>query len=65
VSGTRDSFCTPKLMDKAVGKIKGWTHHWIEGADHGLKVPKSSGRGRAEVMEEVAAVCGKWLAGSD
>jgi uncharacterized protein len=62
LSGTKDAFCTPKLMEKAWSGAKRRTHHWIEGADHGLKVPKSSGRTRAEVMEEVAAACREWLA---
>ena len=68
LSGTRDAFCTPKLMDKAVKASasaapgKRWTHHWIDGADHGLKVAKSSGRTRLDVLEEVKAACREWLA---
>lgn len=65
VSGTKDAFCTPKLMEKVWSGAKRRTHHWIEGADHGLKVPKASGRSRADVMDEVAAVCRDWLAGLD
>lgn len=68
LSGTRDTFCTPKEMDKAVKASasaapgKRWTHHWIDGADHGLKVAKSSGRTRLDVLEEVKAACREWLA---
>lgn len=62
VSGTKDAFCTPKLMEKAWSGAKRRTHHWIEGADHGLKVPKASGRSRAEVMAEVTEACREWLA---
>jgi predicted alpha/beta-hydrolase family hydrolase len=66
-SGTRDTFCTPALMDEALASAAAsapkWTHHWIEGADHGLNVPKRSGRGRDEVLAEITAVCRKWLAG--
>jgi uncharacterized protein len=61
LSGTKDAFCTPKLMEKAWSGAKRRTHHWIEGADHGLKVPKASGRSRAEVMAEVAEACRAWL----
>ena len=61
ISGSRDAFCTPKLMDNAVGGLRGWTHHWIEAADHGLAVPKASGRTRGEVMEEVADTVRAWL----
>jgi uncharacterized protein len=76
LSGTNDSFCTPALMDGTVkgmvggktGRVSGkgkkprWTHHWIEGADHGLKVAKKSGRSRTDVLAEVEAVCRAWLA---
>jgi uncharacterized protein len=68
ISGTRDTFCTPKLMDKAIkasasaAPARRWTHHWIEGADHGLKVAKSTGRTRADVLAEIRAACGEWLA---
>lgn len=65
LSGTRDAFCTPKSMEKAWSGAKRRTHVWIEGADHGLKVPKASGRSRADVMGEVAAACREWLAGLD
>lgn len=63
VSGTKDAFCTPKLMEKAWTGAKRRTHHWIEGADHGLKVPKASGRSRADVMGEVEAACRDWFNG--
>lgn len=63
LSGTKDAFCTPRLMEKAVGGLAYWTHAWIEGADHGLSVPKASGRTRAEVLEQVAATVRAWLAG--
>ena len=62
ISGNRDTFCTPKLMDKAVGGIRNWTHVWIDKADHGLTVPKASGRTRGEVMTEVAEAIAAWLA---
>jgi predicted alpha/beta-hydrolase family hydrolase len=61
LSGTKDAFCTPKLMEKAWSGAKRRTHHWIEGGDHGLKVPKGSGRSRAEVMAEIEAACRAWL----
>lgn len=61
ISGTRDAFCTSKLMDKAVGGFRNWTHLWIEKADHGLNVTKASGRTREEVLGEVAAAIRDWL----
>jgi predicted alpha/beta-hydrolase family hydrolase len=60
INGTRDSLCTRKLMDDAVGGLPGWTMHWLEGADHSFRVLKSFGRDEAEVYEEVGAICERW-----
>ncbi len=38
VSGTRDAFGTPDELESATAAIAGAvTHHWIDGADHGLR----------------------------
>lgn len=61
-NGTRDAFCEPTLMKNALKKVKTrWTMHWVEGADHGFKVPKKTGRTEAEVMREVAAATADWI----
>ena len=61
-NGTRDTFCTPELMEKVLKKVKTkWEMHWLEGADHGFHVNKSSGRTDAQVVEEVGDVTDKWL----
>ena len=53
VSGTRDAFGRPDELEAATAAIPGSvTHHWIEGADHGLR--------RADA--EVAAVVAGWCA---
>jgi len=36
--------------------------HWIEGADHSFRVPKSSGRSEADVYAEIGEVSARWLA---
>ena len=36
---------------------------WLEGADHSFHVLRRSGRTDAEVMEEIGAAAGRWLAG--
>lgn len=49
VSGTRDAFGTPAELQSATAAIPGpVTHHWLEGADHGL-------RGRDRVVADVVA----------
>lgn len=61
-NGTRDTFCEPTLMQAVVKKLtSNWTMHWIEKADHGFHVPKSSGRTDADVVSEVAEVAGSWV----
>ena len=61
-NGTRDTFCTPSLMEQALRTVKAdWTMHWIEGADHSFHVLKSSGRTGAMVMEEVASTTEAWV----
>jgi uncharacterized protein len=64
VNGTRDTLCTPDLMNAAVERVTAtsWQMHWIEGADHSFHVLKSSGRDDAQVMTEVADVAERWVA---
>lgn len=64
INGTRDPFCTPDLMKRALEPVTTpWQMHWLDGADHSFHVPKSSGRTDAQVMTEVADVAQGWLAG--
>jgi predicted alpha/beta-hydrolase family hydrolase len=64
VNGTRDTLCTPDLMNAAVKRVTAtsWQMHWIEGADHSFHVLKSSGRDDAQVMTDVADVAESWIA---
>jgi predicted alpha/beta-hydrolase family hydrolase len=62
-NGTRDALCRRDLMEKATGGLRGWTMHWLEGADHSFHVLKSSGRTDAEVLEEVGEVSERWASG--
>lgn len=63
-NGTRDTFCDPTLMNAALSKVKAnWTMQWLEGADHGFHVLRSSGRTDGDVMEEVATTTRQWLDG--
>ncbi len=61
-SGTRDPFCTPELMNKALETINTkWDMQWVEGADHSFHVPKSSGRTDAQVMSDMADQTSDWV----
>ena len=60
-NGTRDTFCTPELMERAIGSIPNWEMRWLDGADHSFHVLKSSGRTDAAVLDEVASETSRWL----
>lgn len=61
-SGTRDPFCTPELMNKALETVKTeWEMQWVESADHSFHVPKASGRTDAQVMSEMADKTSDWV----
>jgi len=62
VNGTRDTFCTRELMERALESVRApWTMHWLEGADHSFRVLKSTGRSDADVYSEIGATAGRWL----
>ena len=62
-NGTRDTLCRQDLMQQAVAPLgERWTMHWLDGADHGFHVLKSSGRSDADVLDEVATTTLNWLA---
>jgi predicted alpha/beta-hydrolase family hydrolase len=59
LNGTRDALCRRDLMEGVIARLTGpWTLHWLEGADHGFHVLKSSGRTDEDVLREVAEACG-------
>jgi predicted alpha/beta-hydrolase family hydrolase len=61
-NGTRDTFCTPALMEKALKNVQTeWDMRWLEAADHSFHVPKSSGRTNAQVLAEVASIAREWI----
>jgi predicted alpha/beta-hydrolase family hydrolase len=53
VSGTKDAFANLDLLEPLVKEL-GARSHFIEGGDHGFKVPKSTGRKPKEIDDEVA-----------
>lgn len=62
LNGTRDSLCRRDLMEAVLERVgSNWTMHWLDGADHGFHVLKSSGRTDAEVLAEIGGAAKKWL----
>jgi uncharacterized protein len=61
-NGTRDPFCSPSLMEKALATVKtDWQMKWIDSADHSFHVLKSSGRTDAQVMDEIGEASASWI----
>ena len=54
-SGTRDTFGTIDQLEAAARLVPNATTHFLEGADHGFSVLKSSGRTREDVWNEATA----------
>jgi predicted alpha/beta-hydrolase family hydrolase len=61
VSGTSDAFGAPDELRAAAKKVKGAKIHFLEGADHGFAVKKSTGRTRDDVYAETVDVLVEWL----
>jgi len=61
ISGTRDAFCDRPLMEDVLSKLgRHWRMHWLDGADHGFHVLKSSGRTDRDVVDEAADAVVHW-----
>ena len=61
-NGTRDEFCRRDLMEAAMTTVgRNWTMFWLDAADHGFHVLKSSGRTDADVLDEVRTATRQWL----
>ena len=59
LSGTRDPFATPALLEGVVGRIGGAaTLHWIEGGDHSLRV---RGKPPRETLDSVLDTAVAWI----
>ena len=64
LNGTRDTLCRRDLMEGVVDRLSDrWTMRWLEGADHGFHVLKSSGKSDGEVLSEIAEASGAWASG--
>lgn len=60
VSGTRDKMAERALLESVTAGLAETTLHLIEGANHGLEVPKTR-RSSEAVMDEIAAVTASWM----
>lgn len=62
-SGTNDAFASPDELRSAAAKTARASTHLLEGADHGFKVPRASGRTRENVWAEAVTAMREWLQG--
>jgi uncharacterized protein len=62
LNGTRDALCRRDLMEAVLERVgANWTMHWLEGADHGFHVLKSSGRTDNQVLTEIGDASRAWV----
>lgn len=62
LNGTRDTLCRRDLMESVLPRLhQTFEMHWLEGADHGFHVLKSSGRTDADVLAEIGSATAAWL----
>lgn len=62
LQGTRDAFARSDLIEAVVARLgRRATLCRFEGADHSFRVPRGSGRGAAEVEDELVSQCLAWL----
>jgi predicted alpha/beta-hydrolase family hydrolase len=62
IQGTRDPLCDlAQLRDVLVPVHAAHTVHVIDGADHSFKLPRRSGRGMEDVMQEIVATTVAWM----
>lgn len=62
VEGTRDPFCPLATLKEVMKKLKAPAElSVVEGGDHSLKVPKSSGRSTNDAWAEAARAIELWL----
>ena len=58
ISGRKDSYCRPNLMDTALNRMANdWKMHWVEGADHELKL---RGRVNHELISDMCEWFVQW-----
>lgn len=62
LNGTRDTLCRRDLMEGVAARLRdNFRMHWIDGADHGFHVLKSSGTTDDEALREIADVTRDWI----
>jgi len=61
VQGTRDTFAREDLLAGVLKKLPRATLHEIPDADHGMHVPKRTGRTDAEVLTETVETIVEWI----
>jgi hypothetical protein len=61
LQGTRDNFARLDLITAVCRNLEPRaTLHLVGGADHSFGVPKRSGRGSAQILDELADTTARW-----
>ena len=64
VQGTRDRNCDLPTLRRTLARVGAPVQlHAVEGADHGLRVPRRLGRSREDVEMEIMTTLASWIRG--
>jgi predicted alpha/beta-hydrolase family hydrolase len=62
LSGTRDDLATPALLEEVVAALPTAELHWLDGADHGYRVPQRARQDKGSVFDEMARITRAFIA---
>jgi uncharacterized protein len=60
LQGTRDKLASLDLLEPIVERLPRATLHVVDGADHSFEVPKRTGRGLTDTLNDLAATIARW-----
>jgi predicted alpha/beta-hydrolase family hydrolase len=64
VEGTRDPLCELARLRPVLRRLRDRASlHVVEGGDHSFDLPKSAGRSRESVYDEIVTAVGQWIPG--
>jgi predicted alpha/beta-hydrolase family hydrolase len=61
LSGNRDIFAKPELLEPLLNELELASLHWLETGNHGYKILKRSRQNPMDIYEEAAEVANRWI----
>lgn len=61
LSGSRDIFAKPELLEPLLAELDLAALHWLETGDHGYRILKRTRQNPMDIYEEAAGVARRWI----